>query len=302
MDCCFIFSGQGSHRPGMGVNLYKNSSIAKSKIDLADSILDYKISQIMFSDDEETLKKTINAQVSIYIYSCILFDLAYDKNYLPIGVAGHSLGEFSALYANGTYSFEDGLEIVKIRAKAMHECETKNKGKMSAIIGLEKDIISDTCNNTDTQIANINSDQQIVISGTEKSVDEVSDKLKSLGAKRIIPLNVSGAFHSKLMSNAKEELKKIITEKTFHEPKCPIVSNYDGKKRSNIDDIKHTLIEQIDNPVLWNESVKELGEISSNIVEIGPKKVLSSLVKKINESFHISSFNSYNDIRERNHV
>ena len=302
MDCCFIFSGQGSHRPGMGVNLYKNSSIAKSKIDLADSILDYKISQIMFSDDEETLKKTINAQVSIYIYSCILFDLAYDKNYLPIGVAGHSLGEFSALYANGTYSFEDGLEIVKIRAKAMHECETKNKGKMSAIIGLEKDIISDICNNTDTQIANINSDQQIVISGTEKSVDEVSDKLKSLGAKRIIPLNVSGAFHSKLMSNAKEELKKIITEKTFHEPKCPIVSNYDGKKRSNIDDIKHALIEQIDNPVLWNESVKELGEISSNIVEIGPKKVLSSLVKKINESFHISSFNSYNDIRERNHV
>ncbi len=302
MDCCFIFSGQGSHRPGMGVNLYKNSSIAKSKIDLADSILDYKISQIMFSDDEETLKKTINAQVSIYIYSCILFDLAYDKNYLPIGVAGHSLGEFSALYANGTYSFEDGLEIVKIRAKAMHECETKNKGKMSAIIGLEKDIISDICNNTDTQIANINSDQQIVISGTEKSVDEVSDKLKSLGAKRIIPLNVSGAFHSKLMSNAKEELKKIITEKTFHEPKCPIVSNYDGKKRSNIDDIKHALIEQIDNPVLWNESVKKLGEISSNIVEIGPKKVLSSLVKKINESFHISSFNSYNDIRERNDV
>ncbi len=258
MDCCFIFSGQGSHRPGMGVNLYKNSSIAKSKIDLADSILDYKISQIMFSDDEETLKKTINAQVSIYIYSCILFDLAYDKNYLPIGVAGHSLGEFSALYANGTYSFEDGLEIVKIRAKAMHECETKNKGKMSAIIGLEKDIISDTCNNTDTQIANINFDQQIVISGTEKSIDEVSDKLKSLGAKRIIPLNVSGAFHSKLMSNAKEELKKIITEKTFHEPKCPIVSNYDGKKRSNIDDIKHALIEQIDNPVLWNESVKDL--------------------------------------------
>ena len=302
MNCCFIFSGQGSHRPGMGVNLYKNSSVAKSKIDLADSVLDYKISEIMFSDDEETLKKTINAQVSIYIYSCILFDLTKDKNYSLVGVAGHSLGEFSALYANGTYSFEDGLEIVKVRAKAMHECETKNKGKMSAVIGLEKNIIADACNNTDTQIANINSDQQIVISGSEQSIDDISDKLKSLGAKRIIPLNVSGAFHSKLMSGAKEELKKIITEKTFHTPQSPIISNYDGEKRNNSDDIKHALIEQIDNPVLWNQSVKELGKISNNIVEIGPKKVLSGLVKKINESLHISSFNSYNDIRDINNV
>ena len=298
MNCCFIFSGQGSHRPGMGANLYKNSSVAKSKIDLADSVLDYKISEIMFSDDEETLKKTINAQVSIYIYSCILFDLTKDKNYSLVGVAGHSLGEFSALYANGTYSFEDGLEIVKVRAKAMHECETKNKGKMSAVIGLEKNIIADACNNTDTQIANINSDQQIVISGSEQSIDDVSDKLKSLGAKRIIPLNVSGAFHSKLMSEAKPKLRDIIAEKIFQTPHCPIVSNYDAKDRTNTDEIKHALIEQIDNTVLWLESVKQLGNINNNFIEIGPKKVLTGLIKKINESFHISSFNSYNDTKQ----
>ena len=297
MDCCFIFSGQGSHRPGMGINLYKHSSIAKSKIDLADSVLGYKISQIMFDDNEPVLKKTINAQIAIYIHSCILFDIIKEDNYNPIAVAGHSLGEFSALYANGTYSFEDGLEIVKTRAQAMHQCETSNKGKMSAVMGLSKETISQICNNSDTQVANINSDQQIVISGSDISVEEISNELKSLGAKRIIPLNVSGAFHSKLMSEAKPKLKNIISEKIFQTPHCPIVSNYDAKERTNTDEIKHALIEQIDNTVLWLKSVKQLGNINNNFIEIGPKKLLTGLIKKINESFQISSFNSYNDTK-----
>jgi len=298
MDCCFIFSGQGSHRPGMGINLYKHSSIAKSKIDLADSVLGYKISQIMFDDNEPVLKKTINAQVAIYIHSCILFDIIRESKYNPVAVAGHSLGEFSALYANGTYSFEDGLEIVKTRAQAMHQCETNNKGKMSAVIGLSKETISQICNNSDTQVANINSDQQIVISGSDISVEEISNELKSLGAKRIIPLNVSGAFHSKLMSEAKPKLKNIISEKIFRTPYCPIISNYDAKERTNTDEIKHALIEQIDNTVLWLGSIKQLGNINNNFIEIGPKKVLTGLIKKINESFHISSFNSYNDTKQ----
>ncbi len=298
MDCCFIFSGQGSHRPGMGINLYKHSSIAKSKIDLADSVLGYKISQIMFDNNEPVLKKTINAQVAIYIHSCILFDIVRENKYNPVAVAGHSLGEFSALYANGTYSFEDGLEIVKTRAQAMHQCETSNKGKMSAVMGLSKETISQICNNSDTQVANINSDQQIVISGSDISVEEISNELKSLGAKRIIPLNVSGAFHSKLMSEAKPKLKNIISEKIFQTPHCPIVSNYDAKERTNTDEIKHALIEQIDNTVLWLKSIKQLGNINNNFIEIGPKKVLTGLIKKINESFHISSFNSYNDTKQ----
>ena len=214
MDCCFIFSGQGSHRPGMGINLYKHSPIAKSKIDLADSVLGYKISQIMFDNNEPVLIQTINAQVAIYIHSCILFDIVRENKYNPVAVAGHSLGEFSALYANGTYSFEDGLEIVKTRAQAMHQCETSNKGKMSAVMGLSKETISQICNDSDTQVANINSDQQIVISGSDISVEEISNKLKSLGAKRIIPLNVSGAFHSKLMSEAKPKLRDISINKS----------------------------------------------------------------------------------------
>jgi len=282
----------------MGINLYKHSSMAKSKIDLADSVLGYKISQIMFDNNEPVLKKTINAQVAIYIHSCILFDIIRESKYNPVAVAGHSLGEFSALYANGTYSFEDGLEIVKTRAQAMHQCETNNKGKMSAVMGLSKETISKVCNNSNTQVANINSDQQIVISGPDISVEEISNELKSLGAKRIIPLNVSGAFHSKLMSEAKPKLKDIISEKIFQTPHCPIVSNYDAKDKTSTDEIKHALIEQIDNTVLWLESVKQLGNINGNFIEIGPKKVLTGLIKKINESFHISSFNSYNDTKQ----
>jgi [acyl-carrier-protein] S-malonyltransferase len=169
---------------------------------------------------------------------------------------------------------------------------------MSAVMGLSKEIISEVCNNSDTQVANINSDQQIVISGPDISIEKISNELKSLGAKRIIPLNVSGAFHSKLMSEAKSKLRDIITEKIFQTPYCPIVSNYDAKNRTNTDEIKHALIEQIDNTVLWLASVKQLGNINNNFVEIGPKKVLSGLIKKINESFHISSFNSYNDTKE----
>ena len=252
----------------------------------------------MFDDNEPVLKKTINAQVAIYIHSCILFDIIRESKYNPVAVAGHSLGEFSALYANGTYNFEDGLEIVKTRAQAMHQCETNNKGKMSAVMGLSKETISQICNNSDTQVANINSDQQIVISGSDISVEEISNELKSLGAKRIIPLNVSGAFHSKLMSEAKPKLRDIIAEKIFQTPHCPIVSNYDAKESTNTDEIKHAINEQIDNTVLWLESVKQLGNINNNFIEIGPKKVLTGLIKKINESFHISSFNSYNGTKE----
>ena len=217
---------------------------------------------------------------------------------MPTAVAGHSLGEFSALYANSTYTFETGLKIVDIRAKAMHRCEKNNEGKMSAVIGMSKDKIIDICKGTDTQIANINSDQQIVISGAAESIQSVSEKLKNNGAKRIIALPVSGAFHSKLMSDAKPELKKVILDATFNEPSIPIVSNYDATLRSNPDEIKKALTEQIDNPVLWLDSIRTLGEINSKFIEIGPKKVLSGIIKKIDELFHISSFNSYNDVEE----
>ncbi|MBL6911524.1 MAG: ACP S-malonyltransferase [Candidatus Marinimicrobia bacterium] len=302
MNDCFIFSGQGSHRPGMGLQLYKYSTLAKGKIDLSNQILGYNISDIMFSDDESILRQTNHAQVAIYIYSCIIFDIIKDIDHMPVVVAGHSLGEFSALYANNTYTFETGLQIVNVRAKAMHRCEKNTEGKMSAVIGISKEKISDICKGTDTQVANINSDQQIVISGSAESIELVAEELKANGAKRIITLPVSGAFHSKLMSNAKPELKEVISNATFNEPSIPIVSNYDATLRSNPHEIKKALIEQIDSPVLWFDSVKKLGKINNNFIEIGPKKVLSGIVKKIDELFHISSFNSYNDIEKYLHV
>ena len=254
MGDCFIFSGQGSHRPGMGLKLYQHSTLAKDRIHLSNQILGYNISDIMFDDNESILRQTNYAQVAIYIYSCIIFDIIKDTNHIPAVVAGHSLGEFSALYANNTYTFETGLKIVDIRAKAMHKCEKNTEGKMSAVIGMSKEKISDICKGTDTQVANINSDQQVVISGSAESIQSISEKLKASGAKRIITLPVSGAFHSKLMSDAKPELKKVISNATFNEPNIPIVSNYDATLRSNPDEIKKALIEQIDNPVLWLDS------------------------------------------------
>ena len=184
----------------------------------------------------------------------------------------------------------------------MHECEKNNEGKMSAVIGMNQEEITEICIGTDTQVANINSSQQIVISGSTDSIEFVSESLKNHGAKRIIPLPVSGAFHSKLMSDAKPQLKEAIFNAVFNESSIPIVSNYDAVLKSDPDKIKKALIEQIDSPVLWFQSVQELSRINSNFIEIGPKKVLSGIIKKIDESLHISSFNSYNDVERYLHV
>lgn len=296
MSDCFIFSGQGSHRPGMGLKLYQHSKIAKDKIHLSNQILGYDISDIMFDDNEAILRQTNHAQVAIYIYSCIIFDIIKSTNHMPTAVAGHSLGEFSALYANSTYTFETGLKIVDIRAKAMHRCEKNNEGKMSAVIGMSKDKIIDICKGTDTQIANINSDQQIVISGAAESIQSISEKLKTNGAKRIIALPVSGAFHSKLMSDAKNKLTDIINTSNFNEVSFPIVSNFNAKPNRSIEKIKHALIEQIDNPVQWSKSIKSLSELSNEFVEIGPKKVLSNIIKKIDDSLTITTYNSIENL------
>ena len=194
MKNCFIFSGQGSHRPGMSSNLYNTFQLAKDRIELSNNILGYDISEIMFSAEENVLRQTQYAQPAIFIHSTIIFDLIKDQKEC-VAVAGHSLGEFSALYANNFFDFETGLQIVDVRAKAMHECELNNPGKMSAVIGASIDKIQTICDSVDCQIANINSDSQIVISGSEESIDLASESLKTIGAK-VIPLSVSGAFHS----------------------------------------------------------------------------------------------------------
>jgi [acyl-carrier-protein] S-malonyltransferase len=248
----------------------------------------------MFSSDEEKLRKTQYAQVAIFIHSTIIFDILNDK-FNPSIVAGHSLGEFSALYANKSYDFEAGLKIVSVRAKAMAECEKQNVGKMSAVIGSSHTLIKKICEKTDCQIANINSESQIVISGSDNSIFLATQMLKELGSK-VIPLKVSGAFHSKLMSEAKPALLNAINTSTFNKPVCPIVSNYDGIARNDKDEIKNALIQQIDNPVLWLKSVNTLKEISSSFIEIGPKKVLGNIIKKIDDSLIITNYNCYSDL------
>lgn len=294
MKNCFIFSGQGSHRPGMSLNLYNTFQLAKDRIELSNKILGYNISEIMFSAEENVLRQTQYAQPAIFIHSTIIFDLIKDQKEC-VAVAGHSLGEFSALYANNFFDFETGLQIVNIRAKAMHDCELNNPGKMSAIIGASIDKIESICDSVDCQIANINSDSQIVISGSEESIDLASESLKTIGAK-VIPLSVSGAFHSKLMSQAKNKLTDIINISKFNEVSCPIVSNFNAKPNRSIEKIKHALIEQIDNPVQWSKSIKSLSELSNEFVEIGPKKVLSNIIKKIDDSLTITAYNSIENL------
>ena len=294
MKNCFIFSGQGSHRPGMSLNLYNTFQIAKDRIELSNKILGFDISEIMFSAEENVLRQTQYAQLAIFIHSTIIFDLIKDKKEC-VAVAGHSLGEFSALYANNFFDFETGLQIVDVRARAMHECELNNPGKMSAVIGTSIDKIQTICDSFDCQIANINSDSQIVISGSKESIDLASDSLKSIGSK-VIPLSVSGAFHSKLMSEAKNKLSDIINISRFNEVSFPIVSNFDAKPNRSIEEIKNALIEQIDNPVRWSKSIKSLGELSNKFVEIGPKKVLSNIIKKIDDSLTITTYNSIENL------
>ncbi len=294
MKNCFIFSGQGSHRPGMSLNLYNTFQIAKDRIELSNKILGYDISEIMFSAQENVLRQTKYAQPAIFIHSTILFDLIKDQKEC-VAVAGHSLGEFSALYANNFFDFETGLKIVDVRARAMHECELNYPGKMSAVIGTSIDKIQSICDSVDCQIANINSDSQIVISGSEESIDLASKSLKNIGAK-VIPLSVSGAFHSKLMSKAKNKLSDIINTSSFNEVCYPIVSNFNAKPNKSIEAIKHALIEQIDNPVQWSKSIKSLSELSSEFLEIGPKKVLSNIIKKIDDSLTITTYNSIENL------
>ena len=294
MKNCFIFSGQGSHRPGMSLNLYNTFQLAKDRIELSNKILGYDISEIMFSAEENVLRQTQYAQPAIFIHSTIIFDLIKDQKEC-VAVAGHSLGEFSALYANNFFDFETGLQIVDVRAKAMHECELNNPGKMSAVIGASIDKIQTICDSVDCQIANINSDSQIVISGSEESIDLASESLKTIGAK-VIPLSVSGAFHSKLMSEAKNKLTDIINISRFNEVSSPIVSNFNARPNRSIEEIKHALIEQIDNPVQWSKSIKSLGKLSNEFVEIGPKKVLSNIIKKIDDSLTITTYNSIENL------
>ncbi|OUV57266.1 MAG: [acyl-carrier-protein] S-malonyltransferase [Flavobacteriales bacterium TMED113] len=286
----FIFPGQGSQFPGMGSELNKINK-AKEMFNKSNEILGFNISEIMFKGTMEELKQTNVTQPAIFIHSIILSEII--KEFNPDMVAGHSLGEISALAAAKVISFEEGLDLVKTRSEEMQiACENTNS-TMAAVLQLDGDKIEDICSEIDGIVvpANYNCPGQIVISGELKAIQIACDKMIENGARRAIILPVGGAFHSPIMESAKEKLANKIDQITFKKPICPIYQNVSAQPVVNTDILKRNLIEQLISPVKWNQTIENMIKNgASNFTEIGPGKVLQGLIKKINPNVTISSF------------
>ena len=282
----YVFPGQGSQFPGMCLDLYQKHSELKEMFEKAEEVLKFNISEIMFNGSPEELIQTKVTQPAIFIHSMAILSILKDS-FKPDQVAGHSLGEFSALVAAGVLSFEDGLRLVSIRAKAMQKsCENTN-GTMAAILALENDLIENICTKTNGIVvaANYNCPGQVVISGEVKAVEEACSKLSDAGARRTLILPVGGAFHSPLMEDAKAELSIAINNSNFNEPICPIYQNVNGIGETSLVKIKENLISQLTSPVKWTHSVNQMiKDGATDFIEIGPGKVLQGLIKKIDRS------------------
>jgi [acyl-carrier-protein] S-malonyltransferase len=288
MKHAYVFPGQGSQFPGMGKEQYGLSVFAKKLFEHANDILGFRISDIMFSGSEEDLKKTNVTQPAVFLHSVIAFKGI--EGVKPEMVAGHSLGEFSALVANGVLSFEDGLQLVAIRANAMQKACEQNPSTMAAVLGLPDETVESICKAVQEETgevvvaANYNCPGQLVISGSFKGVEVACERLKAAGAKRALLLPVGGAFHSPLMEPAREELKAAIEKTSLYSPSCPIYQNVVAKAVIDKDEIKKNLVEQLTAPVRWTQSVQAMITDGANhFTEVGPGKVLQGLVMKINK-------------------
>ena len=280
----YIFPGQGAQFSGMGLPLYEGSLLAKSLFEQANDILGFNITKIMFDGSVEDLRETKVTQPAIFLHSVILAK-SLGERFQPAMVAGHSLGEFSALVANGTLPFEDGLKLVSQRAQAMQKACDSTEGTMAAVMGLENEIVEQTCESIDGIVvaANYNCPGQLVISGAVDAINTACDKLKEKGARRALVLPVGGAFHSPLMAPAKEQLAAAIENTTFNTPICPIYQNVTALPILNESEIKMNLISQLTAPVKWTQSVQQMiADGGSEFIEVGPGNVLQGLVRKIN--------------------
>ena len=287
----YIFPGQGAQFVGMGLDLYEKATEAKALFEAANGILGFSITDIMFSGTDEDLKQTKVTQPAIFLHSVILSKVL-GKNFAPQMVAGHSLGEFSALVANGALSFEDGLQLVAKRAAAMQKACELQPGTMAAVLGLEDAKVEELCATVDGIVtpANYNCPGQLVISGELKAVETACEKMKEAGAKRALVLPVGGAFHSVLMKPAEEELAAAIEQTTFHKPLCPVYQNVTTTAVSDENAIKTNLIKQLTAPVKWTQSVQQMiADGATEFIEVGPGKVLQGLVKKINKEAVVAS-------------
>lgn len=287
----YIFPGQGAQFVGMGLDLYEKSAEAKALFEAANGILGFSITDIMFSGTDEDLKQTKVTQPAIFLHSVILSKVL-GKNFVPQMVAGHSLGEFSALVANGALSFEDGLQLVAKRAAAMQKACELQPGTMAAVLGLEDAKVEELCATIDGIVtpANYNCPGQLVISGELKAVEAACEKMKEAGAKKALILSVSGAFHSVLMKPAEEELAAAIEQTAFHKPLCPVYQNVTTTAVSDENAIKTNLIKQLTAPVKWTQSVQQMiADGATEFIEVGSGKVLQGLVKKINKEAVVAS-------------
>ena len=283
MKKAYIFPGQGSQFPGMAKELYENNTTAREMLEKANDILGFRITDIMFEGTPEELKETKVTQPAIFLHSVVLAKCLPD--FAPDMVAGHSLGEFSALVAAGAMDFEEGLKLVSIRAQAMQKACEMNPGTMAAVIRLSADRIEEICASTEEGIvvaANYNCDDQIVISGEKAAVEAACIRLKEAGARRALVLPVGGAFHSPLMEPARAELAEGIEKAVFHTPICPVYQNVTAMPSTDPEEIKANLLAQLTSSVKWTQSVRNMiGDGADTFIELGPGQVLQGLVAKI---------------------
>lgn len=285
----FIFTGQGAQFSGMGKDLYENSPIAKEYFDKANEILGFRITDIMFNGSDEELKQTRVTQPAVFLHS-VIQTIVMGEEFRPDMVAGHSLGEFSALTAAGALSFEDGLKLVYKRAIAMQKACEATSSTMAAVLGLDDETVERVCREVSDQgniviAANYNCPGQVVISGSIEGVGKACEMLKEAGAKRALPLNVSGAFHSPFMQPAQEELEEAINATTFNTPRCPVYQNVDAKPHRCPDEIKKNLISQLTSPVRWTPTIiNMINDGAEEFTECGPGTVQQGLISKIKKS------------------
>lgn len=278
----YVFPGQGAQFSGMGKDLYENSPAARELFDRADEVLGFGLSKIMFEGTDEELRQTKVTQPAVFLHS-VASVAALGEEFRPDMVAGHSLGEFSALVAAGALDFESGLRLVYARALAMQKACEEVPSTMAAVLGLSDEVVESVCEGIEGVVAaNYNCPGQIVISGTKEAVSEACVRLKEAGAKRALPLAVGGGFHSPCMASAKEELERAIEQTIFTTPRCPIYQNVDSKPHTSPEQIKANLTAQLTSPVRWTQSVQNMvADGAVEFVELGPGKVLTGLVGKI---------------------
>jgi len=291
----YVFPGQGAQFVGMGKDLYDNSPMARELFEKANQLLGFRITDLMFNGTDEDLRQTNVTQPAIFLHSVLLAKTLGDS-FKPEMVAGHSLGEFSALVANGALSFEDGLLLVSKRARAMQKACEAEPSTMAAIVGLDDEIVEQVCSSIDEVVvpANYNCPGQLVISGSVQGIDLACTKLTEAGAKRAIKLSVGGAFHSPLMEPARAELAEAINSTQFNTPVCPVYQNVTASPVSDPEVIKENLIAQLTAPVRWTQTVKNMiADGCTSFTEVGPGQVLQGLVKKVDRSMTTSGINTF---------